>query len=100
MITPEAEQLYHEAVEYAESSGMRYSEAVQAVLDEKPMRSKKPNSAVLEAATKLDFEIHRLLAEEHVADYHEGMYHVLNSTDPRLMAIVRAYAGPKPYLTK
>jgi hypothetical protein len=62
---------------------MRYSEAVRAVIDEKPLQPKRPNAAVLEATTKLDEEIHRLMAEEHFTDYHEGIHYVLSSIDPR-----------------
>lgn len=91
MITLEAEQLYREVVEYAEGKGLSYSAALRAVLNEKPMEPRKNPSAVLEASMKLDVEIHRLMAEEHFTDYCEGMHHVLNSTDPRHVAIVRAY---------
>jgi hypothetical protein len=78
-------------VEYAEGTGLSYSQALRAVLDEKPLQPRRCNSTVLEATTKLDVEIHRLMVEEHVTHYHEGMHHVLSSTDPWYIAIVRAY---------
>ena len=91
MTTLEAEQLYREALEYAEGSGRSYAESLRAVLEEKSIQPRNTRTAVLEASTKLDVEIHRLMTEEHFSDYCEGMHHVLSSTDPRHVAIARAY---------
>jgi hypothetical protein len=93
MITPEAEQLYREAVEYTKRSGLSYAQALKAVLKKNPLQPGKNRSSVLQASTTLDAEIHRLLFEERFTDYTEGLHHVLNSRDPRHVAIARAYVA-------
>lgn len=91
MFTPEAEQLYRETVEYSKVTGLTYSAALKAVLEEKKREPGQSPATVLEASTRLDAEIHRLMTEEQCADYSEGMHRVLNSADPRHVAIARAY---------
>lgn len=93
MITPEAEQLYREAVEYSERTGLSYAQALRTVLRGKPLQPRKNPYSVLEASTTLDVEIHRLLFEKRFTDYREGMHHVLNSRDPRHVEIARAYVA-------